>query len=262
MKRFAVYFVPPPQSPLAAAANRWFGDHPGAAAADTQKRRLAPQRYRCILAGPRHYGFHATIQPPFHPAKGVSQELISSALEHLCCRHQPFLLPPLVITFMHTFFCLRPAATTPELSALAAETVQTLLVLRQPPDEAEKEKRRAANLSSRQEKILQKWGYPYLMEEYRFHLSLTGKIDDEGEIPALLQDLKEIFAAAAQEQMHFAELCLCVEENGAPLRLLRRFPLGQAGADLWSPRCKSRQHPVSKCGDGEEGKTEKRIIES
>ena len=84
---------------------------------------------------------------------------------------------------------------------------------------------------------MRKWGYPYLMEEYRFHLSLTGKIEDEGERALLLQDLREVFAAAVLEKMPFAQLCLCIEESGEPLQLLRRFELGRppASADRLRP---------------------------
>lgn len=54
----------------------------------------------------------------------------------------------------------------------------------------ERDRRLAAGLSGRQIGNLDKWGYPYVLEDFRFHMSLTGKVRDEG----LRHELKEALA--------------------------------------------------------------------
>ena len=49
-----------------------------------------------------------------------------------------------------------------------------------PPGAAELERRRKAGLSAAQEKMLLRWGYPYVLDEFRFHLTLTGRLQPEG----------------------------------------------------------------------------------
>src|SRR5262249_30663264 len=53
----------------------------------------------------------------------------------------------------------------------------------------EREQRLSAGLSERQIENLDRWGYPYVFEDFRFHLTLTGPIDAErrASILALLQ---------------------------------------------------------------------------
>ena len=34
-----------------------------------------------------------------------------------------------------------------------------------------------SGLTDRQEALLTQWGYPYVMEEFRFHITLTGALD-------------------------------------------------------------------------------------
>jgi hypothetical protein len=74
--------------------------------------------------------------------------------------------------------------------------------------------------------MLARWGYPYVMDEFRYHMTLTGPLDGPlrarvGE--AMLAPLETIL----REPLDIVDLVLCVEP--APLerfRVLRRFPLG------------------------------------
>jgi hypothetical protein len=60
---------------------------------------------------------------------------------------------------------------------------------RAPPDESELAKRRKAGLSARQEAMLTRWGYPYVMDDFRFHLTLTGRLPraDRRRVAALIE---------------------------------------------------------------------------
>ena len=42
----------------------------------------------------------------------------------------------------------------------------------------ELERRRAAGLTPEEDALLLRWGYPFVLERFRFHLSLTGALRD------------------------------------------------------------------------------------
>jgi hypothetical protein len=89
----------------------------------------------------------------------------------------PVTIPSLEVRRLGGFIAVVPTEPSAALADLAAATVAALDPFRAPPSEAELARRRKARLSDRQEALLMKWGYPYVMEEFRFHLTLTGRLD-------------------------------------------------------------------------------------
>ena len=178
-RRYAIYFTPPEKSPLARFGATWLGWEiaRGQPIAQPYIQGL-PARLADITEAPRRYGFHATIKPPFRLAPGTTAEDLNAALARLCDQMTPIALDGLHLAPMGRFLALRPRGETAQLSGLAAAVVETLDSFRAPPEPAELEKRRAARLTARQEALLTRWGYPWVMEEFRFHMTLTGKLDD------------------------------------------------------------------------------------
>ena len=226
MQRFAIYFTPSPESALAQAAAAWLGR-------DMYHKEMYPlpeipglteERVQTLLQSPRHYGFHATLKPPFRLKPGCSPVMLEKRLEAFAASASAFILPPLRIELMSRFFCLR-LEEPPKLIAMAANIVQAFDDLRQEPDAAELQKRRAAGLSANQEAMLQAWGYPYVLDEYRFHLTLTGRVQDQTEQEVLAAELAKRFPAPLLERLPFDSLALFVEEDKKPLRALARYPL-------------------------------------
>jgi hypothetical protein len=99
---------------------------------------------------------------------------------------------------------------------------------------AELEKRRTAGLSARQEELLSVWGYPYVMDEFRFHMTLTGPCADDGEADAVLAGLAPLTTDLAAQPLRVDGICLFHQvDRSADFTLLQRFALaGQpAGAE-------------------------------
>jgi hypothetical protein len=93
------------------------------------------------------------------------------------------------------------------------------------PDGEELARRRRCGLTPRQEDNLCRWGYPYVMDEFRFHVSLTGAIDRDT-ADHLQPILDEYFAISTSKPLQISEIALFVEPGpGAPLRILRRYGL-------------------------------------
>jgi Protein of unknown function (DUF1045) len=218
MIRLAIYYSPQPESPLAAAANTWLGRNiRGEAIARPTVLGLSEARLNEILSAPFHYAFHGTIKPPFRLAPGATIEEVARRLESFAAGWKQFLLPPLTLTSMHDFFCLRPAAPSPQLHTLAARATEDFDVFRHPPSKEELDKRRKVGLTALQEKMLLTWGYPYVMDEFRFHLTLTGNVVENREKEALHRELQERFPESILRDIPFSGLSLFIEMDGKPM---------------------------------------------
>lgn len=225
--RVAIYFVPSAESPLAQAAEQWLGrDNFGNRVVRSSEifAGLSSETVEELTKTPRHYGFHATIKPPFHLAEGVSVTMITNRLARFCADRTPFLLPPLRLDWMAGFFCLRPVRLCQPLDALAAEAVQQFDDLRRSPTGTEIERRRQQGLSERQEKMLLRWGYPYVMEEFRCHFTLTGRVTDCSEKERVAAALTTLFSPDVLGESLFTHLSLSLEEEGGGFVTARTFP--------------------------------------
>src|SRR5882757_10366349 len=126
-----------------------------------------------------------------------------------------------------SFLALVPEGRCPELQDLADRCVVEFDEFRRPADEAELARRRAAGLSPRQDELLMRWGYPYVLEEWRFHLSLTGRIADPGERTAVTDLLRRQFMGFIDRPLAVRDLCVFRQPAaGRPFTALARFTLG------------------------------------
>lgn len=226
--RFALYAAPAADHPLHEIAARWLGWDPetGAAYPAAPAAGLEAGRIAALTADPRKYGFHGTLKPPFSLAEGCDEGQLIMALEQFAAARRPlrFALTPAALG---SFLALRPEKPAAELDALAADCVRDFDRFRAPASEQELARRRAAGLTERQEQYLRAWGYPYVLDEFRMHFTLTGRIEDEGERQAVLQHLTELTAPALRKEFVLEEICLFVQgEPAANFRIAGRYRFG------------------------------------
>ncbi len=174
--RYALYYAPPEGAAWSDLATAWLGwdmvagknlPHPDAGEIDVDT----------ITARPRKYGLHGTIKPPFRLAEGTDRMGLQAAAQELSARLAPVKLDGLEVAQLGPFLALRPVGDTTALADLAAACVEGLDRFRAPAPEAELARRRARGLTDRQESHLQRWGYPYVMDDFRFHITLTRRLD-------------------------------------------------------------------------------------
>ncbi len=218
--RVAVFFTPPPAHPLTAAAARWLMRDAFTG------RRFAPEpapgvdgaALQALTAEPRRYGFHATMKAPFRLAAGKELADAEALLAGFCAQATPAGLPPLRLALLGPFFALVPSAPATAANALAARVVAAFEPLRAPLDEAELARRRRAGLTPAQEAHLAAWGYPYVLDEFRFHMTLTGPVAG-GDRETVARLLEERLAPLPAE-LAIDSLSLFVEdEPGAEFRV-------------------------------------------
>lgn len=219
MKRFAIYYAPR-DGAFADAAARWLGWDlaQGCAVAQPVVPGLAD-----LTADPRKYGFHGTIKPPFRLADGASPEDLAAAVANLAERLSPVQLPGLEMILLEGFLALVPGVD-PDLSALAAKVVQGLEGFRAPLTPAEIARRRPETLTPRQRELLAVYGYPYVMEEFQFHLTLSGRLG-AAEAPVLQMAAQAHFAGLIPQPFRLEDLCLCGEDETGRFHLLHRYAL-------------------------------------
>lgn len=175
-RRYAIYFTPAP-GPLTGLCSAWLGwdMSTGTELAHPQVPGL-PLPIAQITETPRKYGLHATMKPPFRLAEGASPDMLDDALADFCARHAAVTLDGLELARLGRFLALRPLGDEGPLNALAAATVRGFDAFRAPLTEPEMARRRAAGLTPEQDALLRAWGYPYVMDQFRFHITLTGKL--------------------------------------------------------------------------------------
>ncbi len=220
--RVAVYYAPRAEDPLAVAGAAWLGRD-----AETGAARVQPglPEMAAITADPRGYAFHATLKPPMRLAAGRDWFALLDAAVALAGRIAPFALPPLAVSDVHGFLALREAAPCPALQSLADLCVAELDGFRAPPSDAELARRRQARLTAEQDRMLARWGYPYVFESWFFHMTLTRRLS-EAEKAIYLPAAEAWFADAVRVPRIVTDICLFTQAGpGAPFRIAERLPL-------------------------------------
>jgi putative phosphonate metabolism protein len=219
--RFAIYWAPPEGSPLAKLGAAWLDGAPG-----TVLPALDPGRRQALTAAPRHYGLHATLKPPFFLDAGRTEAELCEALEGFAASLTCFAVPHLRLAVLDGFIALIPSAPCPALDRLAAQCVSEFDAFRRAAPPEELARRRAAGLTERQERNLLRWGYPYVLDDFRFHVTLTGRIE-RGEANTLLDQLGHAFEPVIGTAFEVSEIVLFTQNSAdAPFHQKRRFKFG------------------------------------
>lgn len=177
-----------------------------------------------IIAEPQRYGFHATVKAPFRLAPGTDVDTLDAALASLAATLAPVTLSGLSLTRIGHFLALTPDAPSPPLQDLAARCVTALDGFRAPLTPEDIARRRPERLTANQRALLDRWGYPYVMEEFRFHMTLTGPLDPEhaADVAAILAPW---LLPLLPRPYTIDALCLLAEGPDRRFRLIRRHPL-------------------------------------
>lgn len=178
--RYAIYFAPTPQSHAWELGSQWLGrcsatsqirDQPTIAG-------LTWVEFAELTRSPRRYGWHATLKAPFALAEGMSEEYLYAAIENLAKSLSAFEMPALRVAQLGDFMALTPDGDTAKLNAMADACVTELHHCAVELGVDELQRRRISHLTSRQDDLLVRWGYPFVFDEFRFHCSLTGSLGE------------------------------------------------------------------------------------
>ena len=211
--RHAIYFAPAQGSPWCTFGVRWLGRDECDDAALGQHRlaRIGPAELDDITAQPRRYGFHATLKAPFRLVGGHTADDLMARMQSLAARLKPVALGPLHAVTLGDFVALVPAMPPDALAALAAACVIEIDDLRAPLSQADLARRRVEHLDAREQELLQRYGYPYVLERFRLHFTLSGPVAQptaQRVMQAVADPVAQLNAAAP---LVLDRLCLFVE---------------------------------------------------
>lgn len=222
--RYALFYLPLSNAAWAQFATGWLGWNclTGEPAHHPHLPDL-PISIAEITQSPRKYGLHATIKPPFRLTGGATFADLEAACADLCRSLPAIDAGQLRLTRLGRFLALC-LDQSPKLSQVAGRCVRELDHFRAPLTPVEMNKRRAVPLTPRQEDNLKNWGYPHVMDDFRFHITLTGRLAK----PALAQVeavLETTLGPLLAEDFRLSDLALVGEDMAGKFHLIRRFEL-------------------------------------
>ena len=225
-RRWAIYAAPARGSALAAWGTAWLGRdaESGAAVPRPALPGWTAEAVARVTEFPRHYGLHATLKPPFRLAAGETEAGLREALAGFAEGRAASPPVRLRLASLGGFLALLPDGDAAPLCRLADNCVERFDRFRAPPSAEELARRRVARLSAREEAHLERWGYPYVFDTFRFHITLSGSLPEE-ERRRLAVSLAPLLAPVLAEPFAVRDLALFVSEAGGAFRLARRFRL-------------------------------------
>ncbi|MDR1039556.1 MAG: DUF1045 domain-containing protein [Deltaproteobacteria bacterium] len=223
-ERYCVFHVPDPQAFLYALGSSALGrcirtgqalepPWPEAAAKD-----FPPCPTRAAV-----YGFHATLVAPFESL--VPPETLTETLRRTALGLEAVPLGPLELRLMPTGFpALAPRRPPDALGDLEGVLVKAFAGFRLPPGPEELARREP--LTARQRDLARKWGYPFVFDEFRYHLTLGDRLQGPGDAPDprtlnLLDLLSSLLTEELLEGCSVDALSLARQSRaGAPFHVL------------------------------------------
>jgi putative phosphonate metabolism protein len=225
--RYAIYYAPPPGTALDDFGASLLG-YDARTATDLpfpdEVTRIMPD-WRELTRDPGKYGFHATLKPPMALADGKTEAELVAACEAFASAPRPVPRIEPVIDTIAGFIAVIPARTSDEVQQLAADVTREFDSFRAPLTAEDRARRNPEKLTPRQCEYLDRWGYPYVMDEFRFHMTLTGRLDT-GRSGIAIAMLRDRFARIGLEQLAIDRIMLFSQrEATSRFRIIRDWRL-------------------------------------
>lgn len=226
--RYAIYFAGLVDDPLMQLGAEWLGrdPHSGASRAQPGVAGMEAPRFEVLTADPRRYGFHGTLKAPFSLRDRASETELVAACETFASTISPFSLAGLSVSRLGRFVALTPKGPEPELAAFASTCVRVFEPFRAPLSATDLERRRKSGLTPSQDKNLGDWGYPYVFDEFRFHMTLSNMLAAESDGELLQDAAVRHFGSVTEQTRQVATFGLYTEaERGEPFNAHTIFDL-------------------------------------
>jgi putative phosphonate metabolism protein len=175
--RYAVYFVPPADSVLYQLGSSVLGYdcRSGADVPHPPKAGLPPD-WADLTQAPRRYGFHATLVAPFCLSSEFDEPALVRAFAMFGDRDRDIATIEPAVRTLGRFIAVVPRDRNAALDRLAVDCVTYFDRFRAPLSAADHARRLTPGLSERERQNLDRWGYPYVFADFRFHMTLTGPV--------------------------------------------------------------------------------------
>jgi len=222
-ERYAVYYAPPATSALWERAAIWLGRD--AATGETFDGPVAGMDRNRLLnftGSPNRYGFHATLRSPMRLREEADVSDLAETVSDFAGANAPFSMGPMEIRSIDGFLAIVPREQSEELTGFAQACVEAMEELRAPLSEKDRARRTAGGkLTPRQHELLERYGYPYVAEQFRFHMTLTDRLDPAA-APEIRAAAETWFGPVLNGEMVLDSVSIFVEPE--PGHAFRRGP--------------------------------------
>jgi putative phosphonate metabolism protein len=225
--RYAIYYTPTPDSELDrfGATLLGYDAHGGGYLAFPDGVTRAIPDWLDLTRDPRKYGFHATLKAPMALAQGSAEAGLVAACESFAANARPIPMIKPIVDSLSGFIAVVPAQPSAELQWLAADCTRAFDKFRAALTPEDRARRNPAKLTPRQCEYLDRWGYPYVMEEFRFHMTLTGRLPAERR-EGVVEMLRKRFAAISLDALAVDRIALFRQDDAASrFRIVGHWPL-------------------------------------
>jgi len=230
--RYAIYFSPTDASNLARFGSTVLGRN-----VTSHKERKCPSEpepfadsslWQTYTKKPAHYGFHATIKAPFELAPDCTAAELLSELSSFCATRQSIALTDLAPAKLHAFTALALPDQPGELVELAADVVKHFEPFRQALSDADRQRRQISQLSPSMLDNLEQYGYPYIFNDFQFHMTLSDALPQEED--RFLPWLQSVYRQMVPAVPVLDRLCAFRQvDRSTPFVRIAEFPLHTAG---------------------------------
>jgi putative phosphonate metabolism protein len=224
--RFAIYFAPAATTALWSRAAAWLGRD----ASTDQKSLPAPAELDTEVLhhatkSARRYGFHATVKAPMILREGTTRQGLEAALADFAESHRAVSVGAVEIRSLDGFLAIVPRLQPQALTDFVGLCVAHFEPFRAPMAASDRDGRVGKGLTARQIELLDQFGYPYVMEQFRFHMTLTDRLPAP-ERDIMLEAAQNWFAPAMPDELVLDRLSLFEEpQAGAPFVRVADYPL-------------------------------------
>ena len=236
MPRYAIYFVPGADSHLYrfGAAVLGYDSYSG----EPRSIDGAADDWNDITREAGVYGFHATLKPPFVLADGYDEARLARAVKDFSADHAAILIGALAVRELGSFIALVPEKPQPLLNAFAESCVRHFDPLRSPMSEQERQRRMTPGLTDRQIVNVARWGYPYVCEDFRFHMTLTGSLAAQKRDRAFRFLCKKYEQVPDVASVTLDQIVIARQSQPAtPFRIIAQAPLGSSAHRPFAYTC-------------------------
>ena len=224
--RFAIYFAPEIDSNLHSIGSQWLGrdSSSGKVIKQPDIKGISSSYFFSVTKTPRRYGFHATLKAPFRLNKEFTLKDLCSKTQRLSALNKPFSIDLKVQEFGN-FIALMMDPKVQKMQNLASKLVEHLDQFRAPLHQEEIDKRRTSTLTSSEDKNLLNWGYPYVFNDFRFHITLTEKIQCRSSQEFMVSAASSHFSESLDNATMVNSISLFFQESSeADFLQIQQFP--------------------------------------
>jgi putative phosphonate metabolism protein len=226
LPRYAIYYAPTPDSDLGrfGAALLGYDAYGGDDLPFPDGVTERTPDWHDLTQDPRKYGFHATLKAPMALAPGTTEAQFVTACESFAGSARPIPVIKPIVDSISGFIAVVPAEPSAELQRLAADCTRAFDSFRKPLTPEDRARRNPAKLTPRQCEYLDRWGYPYVMEEFRFHMTLTGRLPADRR-ESVMAMLRSRFSTTGIEALAIDRIALFRQDDAASrFRIVEHWP--------------------------------------